>query len=56
MDYVIRKANLDDRAAIAQLIKESARYLSRHHYSEQQIEGAIKTVRSSFIRNTRERE
>lgn len=44
MDYLIRKANLDDRLAITQLIKESARYLSRDDYSEPQIEGAIATV------------
>lgn len=44
MDYLIRKANLDDRSAITQLIKESARYLSRDDYSDQQIEGAIATV------------
>ena len=44
MDYIIRKATLDDRAAIQQLITESARSLSRDDYSEQQIEGAIKTV------------
>jgi N-acetylglutamate synthase-like GNAT family acetyltransferase len=44
MDYVIRKATLDDRAAIAELIKESARHLSRADYSEEQIEGAIATV------------
>ncbi len=44
MDYVIRKANLDDRDAIAQLIKDSARSLSRADYSDAQIEGAIATV------------
>ncbi len=44
MDYVIRKARLDDRAAITQLIVESARNLSREDYSEQQIEGAIQKV------------
>lgn len=44
MDYLIRKANLDDSSAITQLINESARYLSRDDYSEQQIEGAIATV------------
>ena len=44
MDYVIRKANLDDRAAITQLIIESARGLSRADYSDRQIEGAIATV------------
>src|SRR6266480_4527844 len=44
MDYIIRKAVLADRAAIAQLIKESARSLSRADYSDAQIEGAIATV------------
>jgi GNAT superfamily N-acetyltransferase len=44
MDYVIRKATLADRAAIEQLIVASARGLSGDDYSEQQIEGAIKTV------------
>jgi GNAT superfamily N-acetyltransferase len=44
MHYIIRKATLADRDAIAQLIKESARHLSREHYSDEQIEGAIATV------------
>ena len=44
MDYTIRKAVVSDRAAIQQLIAESARGLSRDDYSEEQIEGAIKTV------------
>jgi len=44
MDYAIRKAVLADRAAIAQLIKDSARSLSRADYSDAQIEGAIATV------------
>jgi GNAT superfamily N-acetyltransferase len=44
MDYIIRKANLDDREAIERLIIESARNLSREDYSEQQIEAAILTV------------
>ena len=44
MDYTIRKAVVFDRAAIQQLIAESARALSRDDYSEEQIEGAIKTV------------
>lgn len=44
MDYILRKARLDDRPAIQQLIKESARSLSREDYSDQQIEGAIATV------------
>jgi GNAT superfamily N-acetyltransferase len=44
MNYILRKATLDDRAAITQLIIESARSLSRDDYSDQQIEGAIATV------------
>jgi GNAT superfamily N-acetyltransferase len=44
MNYIIRKANLDDREAIELLIAESARGLSREDYSEQQIESAIRTV------------
>lgn len=44
MNYVIRKATLDDRAAIEELIAESARNLSREDYSERQIEAAIRTV------------
>ena len=44
MDYIIRKAILDDREAIERLIIESARNLSREDYSEQQIEAAILTV------------
>lgn len=41
MDYKIRKATLDDREAIEQLIAESARGLSRTDYSERQIEAAL---------------
>jgi GNAT superfamily N-acetyltransferase len=44
MDYTLRKATLSDRAAIAQLIKDSARGLSRADYSDAQIAGAIATV------------
>lgn len=44
MDYLIRKAKLDDREAIEHLIVESARNLSLADYSEQQIEAAILTV------------
>jgi N-acetylglutamate synthase-like GNAT family acetyltransferase len=44
MDYIIRKATLSDRAAITQLIQDSARSLSREDYSNEQIEGAIATV------------
>jgi GNAT superfamily N-acetyltransferase len=41
MDYVIRKATLDDRASIEKLIAESARGLSRGDYSGRQIEAAL---------------
>lgn len=44
MDYVIRKATLDDRPAIRDLIAESARGLSRSDYSGRQIEAAVSTV------------
>lgn len=44
MDYEVRKATLSDRAAITRLIAESARYLSRDKYSDQQIEAAIASV------------
>src|SRR3989442_3747554 len=44
MNYIIRKAALADRAAIAQVIKDSARSLSRTDYSDAQVEGAIATV------------
>ena len=44
MDFVIRKATLDDGAAIEALIVKSARGLSREDYSEAQIEAAIAAV------------
>jgi GNAT superfamily N-acetyltransferase len=44
MDYLIRKAKVDDREAIKHLIAESARNLSLEDYSEQQIEAALLTV------------
>ena len=44
MDYVLRKAAPGDRSALAQLIVESARGLSREDYSDEQIEAAIETV------------
>jgi GNAT superfamily N-acetyltransferase len=44
MDYIIRKATLDDRTAIEKLIAESARGLSLEDYSERQIEAAVRTV------------
>jgi GNAT superfamily N-acetyltransferase len=42
--YILRKAKLEDRAAIAVLIAESARGLSQHDYSALQIEAAIASV------------
>ena len=44
VSFSLRKATLGDRPAIEQLIKASARGLSRAEYSDQQIEGAIRTV------------
>jgi GNAT superfamily N-acetyltransferase len=44
MAYIVRKATLGDREAIAELIAESARHLSRDHYNDVQIEGAVATV------------
>jgi GNAT superfamily N-acetyltransferase len=44
MNYVIRKATLDDRAAIEQLMDESARGLSLPDYSGQQLEAALRAV------------
>ena len=44
MDYVIRKAKLDDGPAIERLIELSARSLSRGDYSERQIEAAVASV------------
>ena len=44
MDYILRKAKLDDRAAIEELIVESARGLSQQDYSASQIEAAIASV------------
>ena len=41
---IIRKARMEDREAIQQLIAESARKLSREHYSDTQIEAAIARV------------
>ena len=40
----IRKATMDDREEITNLIAESARHLSRQHYDDAQIEAAIATV------------
>src|ERR1044071_1220930 len=41
---IIRKATMEDRDAIQQLIADSARRLSREHYTELEIETAIETV------------
>ena len=43
-EYKLRKAMLDERPAIEELIAASARGLSRADYSEQQIEAALATV------------
>jgi N-acetylglutamate synthase-like GNAT family acetyltransferase len=44
MDYSLRVATLDDKPAIARLIEESARGLSREDYTDAQIEAAIASV------------
>jgi len=44
MGYEVRKATLDERDAIAHLIAESARHLSREHYAHAQIEAAVAFV------------
>lgn len=44
MAYTIRIATLEDRSRIQQLIVESARGLSREHYSDAQIEAALATI------------
>ena len=44
MDYTIRKARLDDRDAIQELIAASARGLSQADYSNEQIESALSDV------------
>jgi len=44
MSFTIRKATLDDQPAIADLIAESVRGLSRDDYDARQIELSIKTV------------
>ena len=43
MDCVLRKATLDDKPAISNLIAESVRGLSRVDYDEEQIESALAT-------------
>jgi N-acetylglutamate synthase-like GNAT family acetyltransferase len=42
--YKIRKAKLDDREEIQQLISDSARRLSREDYTDAQIEAALRMV------------
>src|SRR5918998_4573638 len=44
MEYHIRRATLEDRAALERLIAESARGLSPGDYSEEQVEAAIASV------------
>jgi GNAT superfamily N-acetyltransferase len=44
VDFLIRKARLEERTAIECLIVESARHLSRADYTDKQIEAAIKAV------------
>ena len=44
MSFVIRKASLEDRTEIGDLIAESVRGLSRDDYNEKQIELSIQTV------------
>ena len=43
-NYTLRKARLEEREAIQELIKQSARGLSRQHYTDRQIEATIQTV------------
>jgi GNAT superfamily N-acetyltransferase len=44
MDYRIRRATLDDRAALELLIAESARGLSLGDYTDAQVEAAVASV------------
>src|ERR1041384_2194439 len=44
MEYRIRRATLEDRAALERLIAESARALSRGDYSDEQVEAALASV------------
>jgi GNAT superfamily N-acetyltransferase len=41
MTYTVRKAKLEERKQLSELIAESARGLSREHYNNAQIEAAI---------------
>jgi N-acetylglutamate synthase-like GNAT family acetyltransferase len=43
-DFSLRKATLDDRPALEELIAESARGLSRGHYTDAQVETALGTA------------
>jgi GNAT superfamily N-acetyltransferase len=42
MEYVLRKATLDDRPALESLIARSARGLSANDYAPEQVEGALR--------------
>ena len=44
MEYSVRRAILEDRAALERLIAESARGLSRGDYSGEQVEAALASV------------
>lgn len=44
MEYGIRRATLEDRAALERIIGESARGLSRDDYSDEQVEAALASV------------
>jgi len=44
MEYQLRRATLEDRAALEQLIAESARGLSRGDYTDEQVEAAVASV------------
>lgn len=53
-DFSLRKATLDDRPALEELIAESARGLSRPHYTDAQVDAAIGSafgVDSELIRD-----
>jgi GNAT superfamily N-acetyltransferase len=44
MDFVIRKATIDDQSEIGRLIAQSVRGLSRDDYNDRQIELSIRSV------------
>jgi GNAT superfamily N-acetyltransferase len=53
-DFSLRKATMDDRSALEKLIADSARGLSRGHYTDAQVEAALGTafgVDSELIRD-----